>query len=50
MVLIWFDTLPSVRIAVLLLSFYGHSKTKNPKASRVPAVGNERALVALDGI
>ena len=30
--------------------FYGHSKPKNPTASRVPAVGNEKALIALDGL
>ena len=27
--------------------FYGHSKPKNPTASRVPTVGNEKALIAL---
>ena len=31
-------------------SFYVHSKPKNPTASRVPTVGNERALVALGGL
>ena len=29
---------------------YGHGKPKNPTASRVPAVGNEKALIALDGL
>ena len=29
---------------------YGHSKPKNPTASRVPTVGNEKALIALGGI
>ena len=43
--------LPSVRIAVLFcFPFYGHSKPKNPTASRVPTVGNEKALIALDGL
>ena len=26
---------------------YGHSRRKNPTASRVPTVGNEKALIAL---
>ncbi|MDY4500159.1 MAG: hypothetical protein SPE04_11415 [Prevotella sp.] len=30
--------------------FYGHSKRKNPTASRVPTVGNEKALLALGGL
>ena len=30
--------------------FYGHSKPKNPTASRVPTVGNEKALIALSGL
>ena len=29
---------------------YGHGKRKNPTASRVPTVGNEKALIALDGL
>lgn len=30
--------------------FCGHSKRKNPTASRVPTVGNEKALIALGGL
>ena len=49
--LIRFEALPSVRIAVLFCCpFCGHSKPKNPTASREPTVGNERALVALGGL
>lgn len=49
--LIRFEALPSVRIAVhFCFPFCGHSKQKNPTASRVPTVGNERALVALGGL
>ena len=29
---------------------YGHSKPNNPTASRVPTVGNEKALIALGGL
>ena len=29
---------------------YGHSKRKNPTASCVPTVGNEKALIALGGL
>ena len=32
------------------LPSYGHGKQKNPTASRVPTVGNEKALIALDGL
>ena len=30
--------------------FYGHSKPKNPTESRVPTVGNVKALIALGGL
>lgn len=46
----------SVRTAVredssaFCFPFCGHSKPKNPTASRVPTVGNERALIALGGL
>ena len=50
MVLIWFEALPSVRIAVhFCFPSYGHSKPKNPTASRVPTVGNERTSGRLEG-
>ena len=29
---------------------YGHGKPKNPTASRVPTVGNVKALIALGGL
>lgn len=29
---------------------YGHSKPKNPTASRVPTVGNVKALTTLGGL
>ena len=49
--LIRFEALPSVRIAVLFcFPFCGHGKPKNPTASRVPTVGNVKALVALGGL
>ena len=50
MVLIWFQALPSVRIAVhFCFPSYVHSKPKNPTASRVPTVGNVRTSVRLAG-
>ena len=49
--LIRFEALPSVRIAVLFaFRSYEHGKPKNPTASRVPTVGNEKALIALGGL
>lgn len=43
MLLIWFVALPSVRIAVLFaFRSTDIASRKNPTASRVPAVGNER--------
>ena len=51
MLLIWFDALQSVRIAVLFA--FRHTdiaSRKNPTASHVPTVGNEKALIALDGL
>ena len=51
MLLIRFEALPSARIAVLFA--FRHTdiaSKKNPTASRVPTVGNEKALIALDGL
>ena len=50
MLLIWFRALPSVRIAVLFAFRPTDMASENPTASRVPAVGNEKALIALRGL
>ena len=51
MVLIWFEALPSARIAVLFaFRSTDIASRKNPTASRVPTVGNEKTLIALDGL
>ena len=50
MVLIWFQALPSVRIAVLFaFRSTDIASEKNPTASRVPTVGNVRTSVRLAG-
>ena len=49
--LIRFEALPSARIAVLFaFRSTDIASEKNPTASRVPTVGNEKALIALDGL
>ena len=50
MVLIRFEALPSVRIAVLFAFRYTDIANENPTASCVPTVGNEKALIALGGL
>ena len=48
--LIRFEALPSVRIAVLFAFRSADMASENPTASRVPTVGNEKALIALGGL
>lgn len=51
MVLIWFlSTAVREDSSAFCFPFYGHGKPKNPTASRVPTVGNERALITLGGL
>ena len=51
MLLIRFQALPSARIAVLFAFRHTYiASRKNPTASRVHAVGNEKALIALGGL
>ena len=51
MLLIRFQALPSARIAVLFAFRHTYiASRKNPTASRVPTVGNEKALIALGGL
>ena len=48
MLLIWFlSTAVREDSSAFCFSSYGHGKPKNPTASRVPTVGNEKALIAL---
>ena len=48
MLLIWFlSTAVREDSSAFCFPSYGHGKPKNPTASRVPTVGNEKALIAL---
>ena len=50
MLLIRFEALPSVRIAVLFAFRHTDMASEKSRGKRVPTVGNEKALVALGGL
>ena len=51
MLLIWFlSTAVREDSSAFCFPSYGHSKRKNPTESRMPTVGNVKALIALGGL